>query len=249
MSFVLQITVWPESVRQEQNPSMEKCDCKVVKCVDLNHHCHRHHRRHHHLIKTKTELEHCTIFFFRDRVSLCSSGCPGTHFVDQTGLKLRNLPASASQVLGLKVCATTTRLQQCFLSSPPPPHQDIKYIEVTSTRSRYLDGPQRCSSPCATPPFGSPRSGSLFLSRDIPRETRSSSNESLIFSGNQGRGPSPLTPSSLSNAIPCRESRTSGSPLATPPGWEKGLRAPQRGSRVSILSASPVSDVSYVFGR
>jgi hypothetical protein len=182
---------------------------------------------------------------FRVRVS----GCPGTHFVDQTGLKLRNLPASASQVLGLKVCATTTRLQQCFLSSPPPPHQDIKYIEVTSTRSRYLDGPQRCSSPCATPPFGSPRSGSLFLSRDIPRETRSSSNESLIFSGNQGRGPSPLTPSSLSNAIPCRESRTSGSPLATPPGWEKGLRAPQRGSRVSILSASPVSDVSYVFGR
>jgi hypothetical protein len=46
-------------------------------------------------------------WFFRDRVSLCSLGCPGTHFVDQTGLELRNLPASASQVLGLKVCATT----------------------------------------------------------------------------------------------------------------------------------------------
>jgi hypothetical protein len=27
--------------------------------------------------------------------------------VDQTGLELRNLPASASQVLGSKVCATT----------------------------------------------------------------------------------------------------------------------------------------------
>jgi hypothetical protein len=40
--------------------------------------------------------------FFRDRVSLCSPGCPGTHFVDQAGLELRNLPASASQVLGLK---------------------------------------------------------------------------------------------------------------------------------------------------
>jgi hypothetical protein len=49
----------------------------------------------------------CFIFLvFRDRVSLCSSGCPGTHSVDQAGLKLRNLPASASQVLGLKVCAT-----------------------------------------------------------------------------------------------------------------------------------------------
>jgi hypothetical protein len=43
---------------------------------------------------------------FRDRVSLCSPGCPGTHSVDQAGLELRNLPASASQVLGLKVCAT-----------------------------------------------------------------------------------------------------------------------------------------------
>jgi hypothetical protein len=36
----------------------------------------------------------------RDRssrqVSLYSHGCPGTHFVDQAGLKLRNPPASAS---------------------------------------------------------------------------------------------------------------------------------------------------------
>jgi hypothetical protein len=43
---------------------------------------------------------------FQDRVSLCSPGCPGTHFVDQAGLKLRNPPASASQMLGLKACAT-----------------------------------------------------------------------------------------------------------------------------------------------
>jgi hypothetical protein len=47
---------------------------------------------------------------FRDRVSLYSPGCPGTHFVDQAGLKLRNPPASASQVLGLKACATTAQL-------------------------------------------------------------------------------------------------------------------------------------------
>ena len=44
---------------------------------------------------------------FRDRVSLCSPGYPGTHFVDQAGLELRNPPASASRVLGLKACATT----------------------------------------------------------------------------------------------------------------------------------------------
>jgi hypothetical protein len=47
------------------------------------------------------------LFVFQDRVSLYSPGCPGTHFVDQAGLELRNPPASASQVLGLKACATT----------------------------------------------------------------------------------------------------------------------------------------------
>jgi hypothetical protein len=46
---------------------------------------------------------------FRDRVSLYSPGCPGTHSVEQAGLKLRNLPTSASQVLGLKACVTTAR--------------------------------------------------------------------------------------------------------------------------------------------
>jgi hypothetical protein len=53
----------------------------------------------------------CFVLFcfvlFRDRVSLRSPGCPGTHSVDQAGLELRNPPASASQVLGLKACATT----------------------------------------------------------------------------------------------------------------------------------------------
>ena len=45
-------------------------------------------------------------FFFLDMVSLYSFDCPGAHFVDQAGLELRNSPASASQVLGLKACAT-----------------------------------------------------------------------------------------------------------------------------------------------
>jgi hypothetical protein len=44
---------------------------------------------------------------FQDRVSLCSPGGPGTHSVDQAGLELRNPPASASLVLGLKACTTT----------------------------------------------------------------------------------------------------------------------------------------------
>jgi hypothetical protein len=46
------------------------------------------------------------LFCFRDRVSLCSPVYPETHSVDQAFLELRNPPASAFQVLGLKVCAT-----------------------------------------------------------------------------------------------------------------------------------------------
>jgi hypothetical protein len=49
----------------------------------------------------------CLFLVFRERVSLCSPGCPGTHSLDQAGLELRDPPASASQVLGLKACATT----------------------------------------------------------------------------------------------------------------------------------------------
>jgi hypothetical protein len=60
----------------------------------------------------------CFVLFcfvlFSDRVSLCSPGCSGTHSVDQAGLKLRNLPASASQVLRLKLCATTAWLLVAF---------------------------------------------------------------------------------------------------------------------------------------
>ena len=53
----------------------------------------------------------CLIDFFRESVSLCNPGCPGTHSVDQAGFKLRNLPASAHQVLVLKVFATSTQLK------------------------------------------------------------------------------------------------------------------------------------------
>jgi hypothetical protein len=55
-----------------------------------------------------------SLFFFRDRVSLYIPGCPGTHSVDQAGLELRNPPASASGVLGLKACATTPGFVLCF---------------------------------------------------------------------------------------------------------------------------------------
>jgi hypothetical protein len=39
----------------------------------------------------------CLFLFFRDRVSLYSPGCPGTHFVDQAGLELRDPLGVTSQ--------------------------------------------------------------------------------------------------------------------------------------------------------
>ena len=39
---------------------------------------------------------------FHDRVSLCSPCCPGTHSVDQPGL--RDLPASTAQMLECGMC-------------------------------------------------------------------------------------------------------------------------------------------------
>jgi hypothetical protein len=72
-----------------------------------------------HSIASVTGLVELPFFLvFRDRVSLCSPGCPGTHSVDQAGLKLRNPPASAPQMLGLKMCATTPGSNFLFLKHP-----------------------------------------------------------------------------------------------------------------------------------
>jgi hypothetical protein len=65
--------------------------------------------------------------FLRDRVSLCSPGCPGTHSVDQAGLELRNPPASASQVLGLKPAATM------------PGWDSLFYVAILSQPGLYSD--------------------------------------------------------------------------------------------------------------
>jgi hypothetical protein len=65
-----------------------------------------------------SEMQFFFVFFFfflRDRVSLCSRGYPGTHSGDQAGLKLRNPPASASQVLRLKACSTTAQQEMQIL--------------------------------------------------------------------------------------------------------------------------------------
>jgi hypothetical protein len=53
-----------------------------------------------------------SIFFFKTGfLCIYSPGYLGTHSVDQAGLELRNPPASASPVRGLKACVTTARLK------------------------------------------------------------------------------------------------------------------------------------------
>jgi hypothetical protein len=47
------------------------------------------------------------LFVFQDRVSLYTLGCSRSHSVDQASLELRDPPAFATGVLGLKVCTST----------------------------------------------------------------------------------------------------------------------------------------------
>jgi hypothetical protein len=65
---------------------------------------------------------------FQDRVSLCNPGCPGTHFIDQVGLELRNLPASASRVLGLKACTTVPSFKYLFNSRAGEMAQQLRAL-------------------------------------------------------------------------------------------------------------------------
>jgi hypothetical protein len=53
--------------------------------------------------------------FGYSRVSLCGPGYPGSHYADQATLE----PASAAQVLGLKVCTTTPGKERLLLYSFP----------------------------------------------------------------------------------------------------------------------------------
>jgi hypothetical protein len=57
----------------------------------------------------------CYIFGFRDRVFLCSPGWPG----NQAGLEIKDPPAFASRVLGLKASTTTAQQALAALAENP----------------------------------------------------------------------------------------------------------------------------------
>ncbi|XP_043818464.1 tensin-4 [Dromiciops gliroides] len=170
------------------------------------------------------------------------------------------LPSGADPVSTPSATVTRSKKEE-------PEVLDIKYIEVTSAKSRCQEPPQHCASPSVIPSCGSPLSGGLLLCRG---GEKSASSESLIFSGSQRRGhhqPHQPPPSGGE-----RSSHPSSSPgIAIPKNENPGLQsesllreaspgsgavprsslgswALQRGSGASLLSSSPASDTSYVFG-
>jgi hypothetical protein len=103
----------------------------------------------------------CFVFLvFRDRVSLCSPGCPGTHSVDQAGLKLRNFPASASQVLGLKACTTTSGSGTFFFKS----------LAVTDSPNHYSPLPLTPSRPQHNCGLNAPHTHPCHVLSEGPRQ-------------------------------------------------------------------------------
>jgi hypothetical protein len=86
------------------------------------------------LPRPQSSFFYCFVLFLRQG-SLCSPDCPRTHSVDQAGLELRNSPASASQALGLKTCATTPGWVQFLYSKI----QDTKWHQQNVERNIYLN--------------------------------------------------------------------------------------------------------------
>jgi hypothetical protein len=60
--------------------------------------------------------------FFQDRISLYSPGCPGTHFVDQAGLELRNWPLTYDPRQSASWTGALGEMAPTGLAWRAPPH-------------------------------------------------------------------------------------------------------------------------------
>jgi hypothetical protein len=65
-------------------------------------HTHTHTQTHTHRHTYTHTHTHTHTFFSRQG----PTNCPETYYIDQADFKLRDLPDSASEILGLKVCST-----------------------------------------------------------------------------------------------------------------------------------------------
>lgn len=128
---------------------------------------------------------------------------------------------------------------------------DIKYIEMTPTRAKCTEALQGSPSPFSR----SPQSSGLLSHPAAPRGH--CTNGSVVFSSpawpDSPRSAPPGCAVSESIAMPLPRAGQSVSPRASPGADQllkplQAVRAQQRGSEVSLLSMSPGSDTSYVFG-
>jgi hypothetical protein len=106
--------------------------------------------------------------------------CPGTCSVDQTGLKLRDLPTSVSWVLGLKVGATTTWLYLLiYFETGLPLWISLNSLKFTLS---FQSAPwaQIAASPTT------PRGSSTLRRSNTPRITKSQNHRSVVTPGSQG---------------------------------------------------------------
>ncbi|NXX98860.1 TENS4 protein, partial [Centropus bengalensis] len=147
---------------------------------------------------------------------------------------------------------------------------DIKYIEMTPGRAACPKLPQGSPSPSATPFSRSPQ-GSAFLPQNGGLRGSYSTGGCVVFSSPHGSGsprsgpPSCATSPTCSKAsegiaVPQQRAGQADSisygpgALGTSPGFDNLLkpmntvRAQQRSSWISLLSTSPGSDTSYIFG-
>ena len=67
---------------------------------------------------------------FRDRVSLCSSSCSRTCFVDEAGLKVKRSTCLCLSSAGLKICTTTAGHLVFCMSFLALKTQDLHLLKV-----------------------------------------------------------------------------------------------------------------------
>nr|XP_056719791.1 tensin-4 [Euleptes europaea] len=151
-----------------------------------------------------------------------------------------------------------------------PDSSDIKYIEMSPTRSKCTESLQNSASPSGTPLSVSPPN----LVRPLPYRQSPGDNSNLrdhatFLCSDSPRGPQHFVPTerqsatffqaSASISIPPQDQKNSATSesnplLATSPGFENLLKPSQYGkilqrcSEASVLSTSPGSDTSYILG-
>uniref|UniRef100_A0A8C5SJT6 SH2 domain-containing protein n=1 Tax=Laticauda laticaudata TaxID=8630 RepID=A0A8C5SJT6_LATLA len=170
--------------------------------------------------------------------------------IDPT-FKLLQQPTQADSPL-----QTVPQSNTCTVAKHEPDTSDIKYIEMSPGKTKYQESWQSSRSPSSTPfSVSSPNRGHLFpLGGNLGYNCDAVGNisGSVQHFSPTGRQSPTCIQVSESISIPQRDqnfaSYGSNSSLASSPGILQLRRMAQRCSEASVLSTSPGSDTSYIFG-